>query len=80
MKLLLLNKYDNQKLRNIHEIYLSAFANSSFQILRLEDFEDFFSMGAKIYTIYVNQDLIGYAVFLINGKIAEILSIGVKKL
>ena len=78
MKLLLLNKYDNQKLRNIHEIYLSAFANSSFQIFRLEDFEDFFSMGAKIYTIYLNQDLIGYAVFLINGKVAEILSIGVK--
>ena len=78
MKLLLLNKYDNQKLRNIHEIYLSAFANSSFQILRLEDFEDFYSMGAKIYTIYLNQDLIAYAVFLINGKVAEILSIGVK--
>ena len=79
MNLLILKKYDCKKIKNIHEVYLSAFSSSHFQTLKRKDFEDFYRMDAKIFMLYIKKYLIGYAIFLINGDMAEILSIGIKK-
>ena len=55
MNLLILKKYDCKKIKNIHEVYLSAFSSSHFQTLKRKDFEDFYRMDAKIFMLYIKK-------------------------
>jgi len=79
MRIILLSKYNKNLIEQISKIYNSAFQNSVFRTWNEKDFLDLFNMGSKFYLLYMDNNIIAYAIFFLEAKIAEVISIGVYK-
>ena len=77
MEFELVKDFKKKVFDDLHGVYASAFNKSLLQILTKDDFKDFFDMGAKIYLLKKDYNIIGYIVVSINREIAEIFSIGI---